>query len=59
MATIRKIYIKPYITIIPIDRINILCSSGTSIYICSKYCKLWHICQDRDKGKYCSDKTYD
>lgn len=57
MKTIKK-YIKPCITTILIDRIDMLCSSDTSYHICSNACKLWHICQDRDKGKYCPDKTY-
>lgn len=57
MATIKK-YIKPYVTTISINRTNILCSSGTYKYICSDFCKLWHICRDRAIGKYCPDKKY-
>jgi len=58
MATI-KAYIKPCITIVSINSTNILCSSNTHDYICSEFCKFWHICRDRAKGKYCSDKKYD
>jgi len=61
MVTIKK-YIKPCITIIDINRTNILCSSGTDkynkTYICSEFCKYWHSCQDRHEGKYCRDKEY-
>ena len=57
MATIKK-YIKPCITIVAINSSNILCSSDTHDYKCSRFCKLWHLCQDRAEGKYCSDKKY-
>lgn len=57
MKTIKS-YIKPQITVITIDKVNILSSSGTQRYICSEFCKLWHICRDRSEGKYCSDKEY-
>ena len=57
MAIIKK-YIKPCITIVSINRANILSSSDTYKYLCSEFCKLWHICQDRLKGKYCLDIKY-
>ena len=59
MATIKK-YIKPCITIVSINNTNtILCSSDVGMeHICSEFCKFWHMCQDRAKGKYCSDKKY-
>ena len=58
MATIKK-YIKPCITIVFVDRTNILCSSDAGMkYICSEVCKFWHMCRDRADGKYCSDKKY-
>ena len=57
MATIKK-YIKPCITIVSINSTNILCSSGISKYICSSFCKFWHVCRDRAEGMYCSDKKY-
>lgn len=57
MATIKK-YIKPCITIVSINKTDILCSSDTYKYLCSESCKLWHLCQDRTLGKYCSDKKY-
>jgi len=56
MATIKK-YIKPCITTVPINRTNILCSSGMSNCICSESCKYWRSCQNRGSGKYyCLDK---
>ena len=34
-----------------------LCSSNIGMrYTCSEFCKLWHICQDREDGKFCKDK---
>ena len=57
MVTIKR-YIKPQITIIAISDSKILCSSNSMDYICSEYCKLWHICQDRLKGQYCPDIEY-
>ena len=51
MATIKK-YIKPCITNVPINRTNILCSSGMSSCICSESCKYWSACQIRGSGKY-------
>lgn len=57
----RKSYIEPYITIVSINRTNMLCSSNTDDgirYTCSEFCKLWHICQDREEGKFCKDKKY-
>lgn len=59
--TVIKKYVKPCITIVSISRTNMLCSSSydsTMRYICSDFCKLWHICQDRKAGKYCFDKEY-
>ena len=59
MTTIKK-YIRPCITIVSINNINILCSSDAGMdHICSEFCKHWHFCQDRCRGKYCSDKKYD
>ena len=59
MTTIKK-YIKPCITTIFIDRADMLCSSesDTHKYLCSTFCKFWHLCRDRAEGKYCSDKRY-
>ena len=60
METIKK-YKKPCITTVSIDRIGILCSSESNThrrYQCSEFCKFWHLCRDRAKGKYCSDKEY-
>ena len=57
MATIKS-YIKPCITIVEIRDSRILCSSSSMDYICSEYCKIWHSCQDRRKGKYCLNKEY-
>ena len=57
MTTIKK-YVKPCISIVEIRDSRILCSSSSMDYHCSEYCKLWHLCQDRSKGKYCSDKKY-
>lgn len=57
MATIKS-YIKPQITVITIDKVNILSSSGTVKYMCSSNCRFWHLCQDRSEGKECSDKKY-
>ena len=56
-----KSYIKPCITIVNINSTNMLCSSEdneTMRYVCSDFCKLWHICQDRKEGKFCRDKKY-
>lgn len=38
-----------------------LCSSNDSTmrYVCSEFCKLWHICKNRKDGKFCKDKKYD
>lgn len=57
MSVIKK-YIKPYITVIEIKDSKILCSSSSTDYVCSEFCKHWHFCQDRHGGKYCSDKKY-
>lgn len=59
MKSIKK-YMKPCITIISINSTDMLCSSyaSTMRYVCSDFCKLWHICQDREKGKFCKDKKY-
>lgn len=57
MATIKK-YIKPYINVVEIRDSRILCSSSSMNYICSEFCKFWHLCQDRRRGKYCPDKKY-
>ena len=54
-----KSYIKPCITIVSINSTNMLCSSDVGMrHICSDFCKLWHICQDREEGKFCRDKKY-
>lgn len=51
-----KKYIKPNIRSIGVESCNILVSSNKAD-ICDEYCKLWHICRDRDKnkGKMCND----
>lgn len=59
--TVIKKYVKPCITIVSISRTNMLCSSSHGDimkHICSKGCRFWHICRDREEGKYCFDKEY-
>lgn len=48
-----KKYIKPNIRSIGVGSYNILVSSNNKI--CNRYCKVWHICPDRNKGKMCKD----
>ena len=61
--TIIKKYTKPCITIVVVNSFNILCSSDINDdkykYICSKFCKFWHLCRDRSEYKVCLDKKYD
>lgn len=33
-------------------------SSNNEKYICDEYCKLWHICRDRQKLKKCFDYKF-
>ena len=50
-----KKYIKPNIRSIGVGSYNILVSSNNKANICDAYCKLWHICRDRELGKLCND----
>lgn len=50
-----KKYIKPNIRSIGVESCNILVSSNNKANICDEYCKLWHICRDRELGKLCKD----
>lgn len=46
-------YINPNINIIAVP--CSMLASSTKNYPCNKYCKLWHICRDRELGKICED----
>ena len=50
-------YIKPEISICNIQPTQIIASSEYAGY-CDDWCKLWHICHDRQRGKMCKDKEY-
>jgi len=50
-------YITPKTSEISIAYSNILVASGNN-FSCNEWCKHWHFCQDRLKGKDCSDKEY-
>lgn len=53
-----KTYIKPEITIFMTSVNNIIANSynNYSDCTCTKLCKYWHLCRDRQEGKFCSDK---
>ena len=49
-------YIKPNT-----EEIAVPCYMLTSSRIerlCNKYCRIWHICRDREQGKVCTDFQY-
>lgn len=51
-------YIKPEISICNIQTTQIIASSNEVGGFCDDWCKLWHICQDRQRDKKCKDKEY-
>ena len=51
-------YIKPEISICNIQPTKIIASSDEYAGYCNDWCKLWHICRDRQLGKLCKDKEY-
>lgn len=58
-----KTYIKPQSTVVELQGETILVESGYQGIIpdnkkCNSLCDLYHICRDRNYGKYCSDKRY-
>ena len=49
----------PKMIVVSIEDNDLICSSiGGARYECNDFCKLWHICRDRQQGKYCTDKIY-
>lgn len=50
-----KQYSKPIIKTFQYDDSQPIMSSK---YECDEYCKLWHICRDRQKLKKCFDYKY-
>ena len=58
----KKEYIKPSMGVYAMQPSNIIASSAsitdTLPGICNEWCKLWHICRDRQKYKKCYDKQY-
>jgi hypothetical protein len=54
---VMKQYSKPIIRIFRcVDSQPIM--SSKKAYTCNEYCKLWHICRDREKLKTCFDYKY-
>ena len=52
-------YQTPKMIVVPIEDNDLICSSiDGARYECDNFCKLWHICRDRQQGKYCLDKKY-
>lgn len=55
----KKEYIKPSMGVYDMQPSNIIASStNTGPRMCNEWCKLWHICRDREKYKECYDKEY-
>ena len=56
----KKKYVHPTIEAILIDYTNAIASSVVvnSKDTCSRYCKHWHFCLDRQEGGLCHDKEY-
>lgn len=52
-----KQYNKPIIKIFQCVGSQPIMSSNKE-YLCNEYCKLWHICRDREKLKRCSDYKF-
>lgn len=51
----KKKYIKPNTQVIVTTPYSILASSDITTCKCDSYCKIWHICRDRESGKICKD----
>ena len=51
----KQYYNKPIIKIFQCVDSQPIMSSNKEKYTCNEYCKLWHICRDREKSKLCFD----
>ena len=51
-------YVKPSMSAVSADLCSILSASGEQTNLCSSFCKLWHICRDREHGKVGGDFRY-
>lgn len=59
MKAMKANYQIPKMIVVSIEDNDLICSSICGAhYECNDFCKLWHICRDRQRGKYCTDKIY-